>query len=74
MAVRVPTAGRNCIDTGPMLKNALRLILLRFLPRRLVPILTAIEVVRLVRRIRGQGPEPVAPRTMVPSRARRPRA
>jgi hypothetical protein len=55
-----------------MIKSALRFFLLRFLPRRLVPILTAIEVVRLIRRMRGKGPEPVSPRRLVTSRARHP--
>lgn len=50
--------------TAWMLKTALRFFLLRFLPRRLVPILTVIELVRLVRRLRGRGPVPVAPRRM----------
>jgi hypothetical protein len=48
-----------------MIKQALRFALLRFLPRRLLPLLTAIEVVRLVRRMRRPGPEPVAPRRLV---------
>ena len=48
-----------------MLKQAMRFLLLRFLPRRLVPILAAIEVVRLVQRLRRPGPEPVAPRRLV---------
>ena len=47
-----------------MLKTALRFFLLRFLPRRLVPLLTVIELVRLVRRLRGRGPVPVAPRRL----------
>ena len=47
--------------TSPMLKTALRFFLLRFLPRRLVPLLTVIELVRLVHRVRGRGPTPVAP-------------
>lgn len=50
--------------TPRMLKTALRFFLLRFLPRRLVPILTVIELVRLVRRLRGRGPVPVAPRRL----------
>jgi hypothetical protein len=49
----------------PMLKQVLRFALLRFLPRRVVPILAAIEVFQLVRRLRRRGPEPVAPRRMV---------
>ena len=48
-----------------MLKQALRFALLRFLPRRLVPILAAVEVIRLVQRLRRRGPEPVAPRRLV---------
>lgn len=42
-----------------MLKTALRFLLLRFLPGRLVPLLTVIEVVRFIRRLRG-GKAPVA--------------
>ena len=49
----------------PMLKQGLRFLLLRFLPRRLVPIIAIIEVVRLVQRLRRRGPEPVAPRRLV---------
>jgi len=52
-------------DTGTMLSNALRLILLRFLPRRVLPILTAIEIFRLIQRLRRRGPEPVSPRRLV---------
>ena len=48
-----------------MFKQALRFALLRFLPRRLVPILAAVEVVRMVRRMRRRGPEPVPPRRLV---------
>jgi hypothetical protein len=48
-----------------MLTTALRFFLLRFLPRRLLPILTAIEVFRLVQRLRRRGPAPVAPRRIV---------
>jgi hypothetical protein len=48
-----------------MLKQGLRFFLLRFLPRRLVPILTAIEIVRLIQRQRRRAPEPVAPRRLV---------
>jgi hypothetical protein len=48
-----------------MLSKALRLILLRFLPRRVLPILTAIEIFRLIQRLRRRTPEPVAPRRMV---------
>lgn len=48
-----------------MLSKALGLILLRFLPRRVLPILTAIEIFRLIQRLRRRTPEPVAPRRMV---------
>jgi hypothetical protein len=58
-----------------MLMQAMRLLLLRFLPRRLVPILTVIELVRLLRRMRRRRPQPVAPRRLVtvdgPDRSRR---
>jgi hypothetical protein len=50
-----------------MLSTALRFIFLRFLPRRLVPILTAIEVVRLVQRWRRPKPVPAGPRRVVTS-------
>jgi hypothetical protein len=40
-------------------------LLLRFLPRRVLPILTAIEIYRLIQRLRRRGPEPVAPRRIV---------
>lgn len=48
-----------------MLSQGLRFLLLRFLPRRVVPILTAIEIFRLVQRLRRRGPEPAAPRRIV---------
>ena len=48
-----------------MLSQGLRFLLLRFLPRRILPILTAIEIFRLVQRLRRRGPEPVAPRRIV---------
>lgn len=48
-----------------MLSQALRFLLLRFLPRRVLPILTAIEIYRLIQRLRRRGPEPVAPRRIV---------
>ena len=61
-----------------MLSQGLRFLLLRFLPRRVLPILTAIEIYRLVQRLRRRAPEPVAPRRIVtvedaPSRGDRPR-
>ena len=55
------------VDTLPMLKNAARFFFLRFLPRRLVPLLAAVEVIRLVQRLRRRQPEPVAPRRIVTS-------
>lgn len=48
-----------------MLSQGLRFLLLRFLPRRVLPILTAIEIFRMVQRLRRRGPEPVAPRRLV---------
>jgi hypothetical protein len=48
-----------------MLSQGLRFLLLRFLPRRVLPVLTAIEIFRLVQRLRRRGPEPVAPRRIV---------
>lgn len=48
-----------------MLTQGLRFLLLRFLPRRVLPILTAIEIYRLIQRLRRRGPEPVAPRRIV---------
>lgn len=48
-----------------MIKNAMRFALLRFLPRRLLPLLGLIEVVRVVRRVRGKPPEAVSPRRTV---------
>lgn len=51
--------------TVTMLKTALRFLLLRVLPRRLVPILTAIELFRFVRRLRR--PKPVPPRRITTS-------
>jgi len=48
-----------------MLTQGLRFLLLRFLPRRVLPILTAIEIYRLIQRLRRRSPEPVAPRRIV---------
>lgn len=48
-----------------MLSQGLRFLLLRFLPRRVLPILTAIEIFRVLQRLRRRGPEPVAPRRIV---------
>ena len=48
-----------------MLNQGLRLLLLRFLPRRIVPILTVVEIFLLIQRLRRRRPEPVAPRRIV---------
>jgi hypothetical protein len=48
-----------------MLSQGLRLMFLRYLPRRLVPLLTAYEIFRLVQRMRRRGPQPVPPRRIV---------
>ena len=48
-----------------MLSQGLRLMFLRYLPRRLVPLLTAYEIFRLVQRLRRRRPQPVAPRRIV---------
>ena len=45
--------------------QTLRFLMLRALPRRLVPILTVVEVVLLIRRMRRRGPPPAAPRRLV---------
>jgi len=50
-----------------MLTQSVRLLLLRYLPRRILPILTAIEIFLLIQRLRRRGPEPVAPRKIVPA-------
>lgn len=64
MPSKAPPADRGT-DTGSMLSQGLRFLLLRFLPRRVLPILTAIEIFRLVQRLRRRGPEAVAPRRIV---------
>ena len=48
-----------------MLTQGLRLLLLRFLPRRLVPFLAVVELIILIQRLRRRRPEPVAPRRIV---------
>ena len=48
-----------------MLMQILRLLMLRVLPRRLIPILTVVELVFLARRMRRRGRQPVAPRKLV---------
>lgn len=53
--------------TADMLKTALRFLLLRFLPRRLFPILTVFDAIRFIRRLRRGRPQPVAPRRIVTS-------
>jgi len=45
--------------------QTLRFLMLRALPRRLVPFLTAVELVLLIRRMRRRGPEPATPRRLV---------
>jgi hypothetical protein len=46
---------RTARDTDVVIRGLARLVLLRFLPRRLLPVLTAWEIVQLVRsRRRGQ--------------------
>ena len=63
----VPTTEQGATDTRSMLRTALRFFLLRFLPRRLIPILTAVEIVRLIQRVRRGAPDPVRPRRLVTS-------
>lgn len=41
-------------DNRPMLKMATRFLLLRFLPRRLLPIVTVAEVLLLLRSVRNR--------------------
>jgi hypothetical protein len=48
-----------------MLANALKLVLLRFLPRRLVPFLAAVEVIRMILRLRNKQPEVIVPRRLI---------
>jgi hypothetical protein len=46
---------RTARDTDAVIRGLARLVLLRFLPRRLLPVLTAWEIVQLLRsRRRGQ--------------------
>ncbi len=42
-------------DTGPMFGTIFRVAMLRFVPRRLVPLLTAWQVVRMIRGRRSSG-------------------
>jgi hypothetical protein len=51
--------------TPSMLMQTLRFLMLRALPRRLVPFLTAVELVLLIRRMRRRAPEPTPPRRLV---------
>jgi hypothetical protein len=55
-----------------MFKTALRFLLLRVLPRRLIPIVTIVEVLLLVRSVRRRGSvrvnPPAASRTAPPVR------
>lgn len=56
-------------DTCPMFRWITRAVFLRFLPRRLLPILTAIELFRIVRGLRKQKQpvnEPIDSRTAPP--------
>jgi hypothetical protein len=48
-----------------MLMQILRLLMLRVLPRRLIPIVTVVELVFLVRRMRRRGRQNVAPQKLV---------
>jgi hypothetical protein len=48
-----------------MLMQILRLLMLRALPRRLIPILTVVELGFLVRRMRRRGRQHVAPQKLV---------
>ncbi|MBA2757023.1 MAG: hypothetical protein H0U37_06240 [Chloroflexi bacterium] len=48
-----------------MLSRALKFVLFRFLPRRLMPLFAAVEIFRLVRGLRRRGPAPVPPRRIV---------
>jgi hypothetical protein len=41
-----------------------RFLLLRFLPRRLLPLLTVLEIIRLVRRFQTRGRTATEPRPM----------
>jgi len=71
MAPGVPAVDEGSADTRAM-RTALRFFLLKFLPRRLVPILAAFEILQLVRRMRRGAPEPVRPRRLVTSDSARP--
>lgn len=56
-------------DTSTMLRWVARAVFLRFLPRRLLPILTAIELFRIVRGLRKKKQpvnEPIDSRTAPP--------
>ena len=52
-------------DCDLLLMQILRLLMLRVLPRRLIPILTVVELAFLVLRMRRRGRQPVAPRKLV---------
>lgn len=53
---KVVLEGREATaDTSAMRSTLVRLVLLRFVPGRLIAILTLLEVVRLVRRLRRRG-------------------
>jgi len=55
-----------------MLSRALKFVLFRFLPRRLMPLFAAVEIFRLVRGLRRRGPAPVPPRRIVTVDPQRP--
>jgi hypothetical protein len=62
-------------DNAAMFRWIARFVLFRFLPRRLLPIITVVELIRLVRgfrRPRYAVNEPVASRTAPPPRISQP--
>jgi len=48
-----------------MIGSALRLFMLRFLPRRLVPFLALVEFLLMIRRMRRKQPDMIVPRRLV---------
>lgn len=62
--------GEHRRDNRPMLKMATRFLLLRFLPRRLLPIVTVAEALLLLRSVRNRSrtrvSEPTTSRTAPP--------
>jgi hypothetical protein len=68
-------ADASMSETSPMVRWIARAVFLRFLPRRLLPILTAIELFRIVRGLRKQKQpvnEPIDSRTAPPPPLPRP--